>query len=75
MENKFDGEKFNSTMLLDEMGQMPIRLRMNGCKFRWDAFKMAYEMSHPKSLERITATAEQIINWVNDEPKFIPKTE
>lgn len=63
---QFDGEKFNSDMLMDEMGQMPIRLVMNGCKFRWDVFKMAYEMSHPKSLERIQKTAQEIINWVND---------
>ncbi len=60
----FDGKKFDK-FLLDEAGPMKIRLVMSGSKFRWDVFKMAYEMSHQKSLDRIKDTAEQIIKWVN----------
>lgn len=69
---EFDSEK---RVLLDEAGMMPLMFRMNGSKFRWDVLKMAYEMSHPKSLERITRTAQEIIDWVNDEQKTPQLTE
>ena len=59
-------------LLIDEFGQMPLKLNMNGGKFRWDVFKMACEMSHPKSLEQILETSKKIIDWVNDEQ---PNTE
>lgn len=64
----YDAEKINS-LLRDEAGQMPITFNMNGAKFRWEVLKMAYEMSHPKSIERIKQTAEDMIEWVNQPPK------
>jgi hypothetical protein len=67
-----DSKEFDSIkkILIDEAGQMPLTFKMNGCKFRWDTFKMAYEMSYPKSFEKIKQTAEEIIDWVNNEQKI-----
>lgn len=62
----------------DEAGQWDSGLKfyMNGSKFRWDVFKMAYEMSHPKSLEQVFHVSQEIIDWVNNEQKikFTSKT-
>ena len=66
-----DGEKANR-LLTDEIGQMPILFKMNGSKFRWDAFKMAYEMQPRRSFDTVKKTAQEIIDWVNDEPSFPP---
>ena len=56
-----------SFQLADEA---PLIFNMNGSRFRWDVFKMAYEMSHPKSMGRIIQVAETIIEWVNNEQKI-----
>lgn len=69
-QDKFDGERL-SRCLLDEAGQMPLKFIMNGSKFRWDAFKMAYEMQPRKSFDAVKQTAQEIIDWVNDEPKIM----
>ncbi len=61
----FDSEKIKR-VISDEAGQVQLVFKMNGCKFRWDAFKMSYEVSHPKSLERVINNANEIINWVNE---------
>ena len=73
MKDKYDGKNIKA-ILNDEIGQMPLTFKMNGCKFRWDIFKMAYEMSSSKSFDRVRLTAEEIINWVNNEPTFILKS-
>lgn len=59
-------------LIQDEFGQWDrgLKFNMNGSKFRWDVFKMAYEMSQPKSLERIMQNAQEIIDWVNNEQKL-----
>ena len=69
-DQKLDGTKADR-LLLDEMGQMPLKFIMNGSKFRWDAFKMAYEMQPRKSFDAVKQTAQEIIDWVNDEPKIM----
>jgi hypothetical protein len=68
----FDGEKLKR-FISDEYGQMTLVFKMNGCKFRWDAFKMAYEMSHPKSIQEVTKRAQEIIDWVNENHKPLLK--
>lgn len=68
----FDGGKLNK-FLIDEIGQMPIVFKMNGCKFRLEAFKMAYEMSHPKSIQEVTKRAQEIIDWINENHKPLLK--
>lgn len=69
-QNKFDGSKVD-TKFMDEVGQMPLVFKMNGSKFRWDAFKMAYEMQPRRSFDAVKKTAQEIIDWVNDEPTLI----
>lgn len=69
-DQKLDGTKADR-LLLDEMGQMPLKFIMNGSEFRWDAFKMAYEMQPRKSFDAVKQTAQEIIDWVNDEPKIM----
>lgn len=64
-----EGDK-TSRFLMDEIGQMPLVFKMNGCKFRWDAFKMAYEMQPRRSFDTVKKTAQEIIDWVNDEPQL-----
>lgn len=66
MIEKFEGEKLNQSFA-DEIGLMPLPFKMNGSKFRWEVFKMAYEMSNIKSLERVLQTSEEIVKWVNNE--------
>lgn len=61
-----------SMFLMDEIGQMPLVIKMNGSKFRWEAFKMAYEMQPRRSFDAVKKTAQEIIDWVNDEPTFPP---
>lgn len=51
--------KQGNKLISDEIGMMPIVFNMGGSKFRWDVFKMAYEMSHPKSLDKIISTANE----------------
>ena len=64
-----DNKKFDSgkRMLMDEIGQMPLIFKMNGSAFRWKVFQMAYEMSHPKSLQQIVKTSNEIIDFVNND--------
>jgi len=69
-DQKLDGTKADR-LLLDEMGQMPLKFVMNGSRFRWDAFKMAYEMQPRRSFDAVKRTAQEIIDWVNDEPKIM----
>jgi hypothetical protein len=66
-----EGDKANR-FLMDEVGQMPLVIKMNGSKFRWDAFKMAYEMQPRRSFDAVKKTAQEIIDWVNNEPAFPP---
>lgn len=61
-----------SRFLMDEIGQMPLVIKMNGSKFRWEAFKMAYEMQPRRSFDAVKKTAQEIIDWVNNEPQFPP---
>ncbi len=62
-----DGKKVDMRFLMDEIGQMPLVMKMNGSKTRWDAFKMAYEKTWQKSLEEVFKNAQEILDWVNQE--------
>lgn len=66
-----EGDKA-SRFSMDEIGQMPLIFKMNGSKFRWEAFKMSYEMQPRRSFDAVKKTAQEIIDWVNDEPTFQP---
>lgn len=70
-QDNFDGKKVDTKFLMDEIGQMPLVFKMNGSKFRWDVFKMSYEMQPRRSFDAVKKLAQEIIDWVNDEPSII----